>query len=34
LYFEKIGWKVSKSLREGMEKTYKWINEQVISVNK
>ena len=29
LYFEKVGWKVSEPLIEGMEKTYKWINQQV-----
>ena len=29
LYKQKIGWEVSQSLREGMIKTYKWINEQV-----
>ncbi len=29
LYKEKIGWVVSKPLREGMEKTYSWIKEQV-----
>ena len=28
LYFEKIGWKVSQPLIEGMEKTYNWILEQ------
>ena len=26
---EKIGWAPSESLRDGMEKTYKWIAEQV-----
>jgi nucleoside-diphosphate-sugar epimerase len=29
LYEEKIGWKVSRPLVEGMEKTYKWINNQI-----
>ncbi|MDF2553892.1 MAG: NAD-dependent dehydratase [Chryseobacterium sp.] len=29
LYKEKIGWEVSQPLRTGMEKTYKWIAEQV-----
>ena len=29
LYKEKIGWVVSDPLRKGMEKTYKWIKEQV-----
>ena len=31
LYLEKIGWVVSQPLRVGMEKTYKWIEEQVKS---
>lgn len=31
LFREKIGWEVSMSLREGMEKTFIWINEQVKS---
>lgn len=31
LYKQKIEWEVSQSLREGMIKTYKWINEQVNS---
>jgi len=26
---EKIGWKPTQSLRQGIEKTYKWINDQV-----
>jgi len=30
LYEEKIGWKVSHPLIEGMEKTYKWINSMVM----
>ena len=29
LYFEKIGWKVSQPLIEGMEKTYNWILQQI-----
>ncbi|MBN1397656.1 MAG: hypothetical protein JXA06_06465 [Bacteroidetes bacterium] len=29
LIAQKIGWAPSKSLREGMEKTYRWIEEQV-----
>ena len=29
LYFEKIGWKVSQPLLEGMEKTYNWILQQI-----
>lgn len=29
LYFEKIGWQPSKPLRDGLEKTYAWIEEQV-----
>ena len=29
LYFEKIGWQVSQPLRDGMEKTFEWINKQV-----
>jgi len=29
LYKEKIGWEVSQSLVEGLEKTYKWIKSQV-----
>lgn len=29
LYFEKIGWKVSQPLYDGMKVTYDWINEQV-----
>ena len=33
LYEEKIGWVVSEPLRKGMEKTYKWINEQVRKQN-
>ena len=29
LYKEKIGWEPKMTLREGMEKTYTWIKEQV-----
>ena len=29
LYKEKVGWVVSQPLREGMEKTYAWIQKQV-----
>ena len=29
LYREKIGWESTETLKEGMVKTYKWINEQV-----
>ncbi len=29
LYKEKVGWESKFTLKEGMEKTYKWINEQV-----
>ena len=29
LYKEKIGWCVSEPLQKGLEKTFKWINEQV-----
>ena len=29
LYFEKLGWKVSQPLIEGMKKTYEWINKQI-----
>lgn len=29
LYEEKVGWKVSQSLSDGMRKTYGWINKQV-----
>jgi nucleoside-diphosphate-sugar epimerase len=29
LYKEKVNWEVSQPLREGMEKTYAWISEQV-----
>lgn len=31
LYREKIGWEVSQPLREGMERTFHWINAQVHS---
>lgn len=29
LYEEKMGWRVSKPLKEGMKETFAWINEQV-----
>ena len=29
LYLEKIGWRVSESLKSGIEKTFNWINKQV-----
>jgi nucleoside-diphosphate-sugar epimerase len=29
LYREKVGWETKMTLREGMEKTYEWIKEQV-----
>jgi nucleoside-diphosphate-sugar epimerase len=29
LIAEKLGWKPSRPLREGLEKTYRWIQEQV-----
>lgn len=29
LIYEKLGWKPTQSLKEGMAKTYAWINEQV-----
>jgi len=29
LYKEKVGWESTLTLRDGMEKTYKWINEMV-----
>lgn len=29
LYYEKIGWKVSEPLIEGMRKTFDWINKQI-----
>ena len=33
LYEEKIGWKVSHPLVDGMKKTYKWILEQARAEN-
>jgi nucleoside-diphosphate-sugar epimerase len=33
LYKEKIGWVVSEPLKNGMEKTYKWINSMVKKYN-
>ena len=29
LFKEKVGWEPSQPLREGMEKTYAWIEQQV-----
>ena len=29
LYNDKLGWRVSDSLKSGLEKTYPWINQQV-----
>ena len=29
LYMKKVGWQVSLPLKEGMKKTFSWINEQV-----
>ena len=34
LIAEKLGWKPSRSLREGLEKTYSWIHEQVAMAGK
>jgi len=34
LYSKEIGWEPSQSLREGMEKTYSWINRIIRSRNK
>jgi len=31
LYFDKVGWCVSKPLVEGLTKTYDWINKQVLN---
>jgi len=31
---EKLGWKPSRTLREGLEKTYRWIQKQVIATQK
>ena len=33
LIFKKIGWKPSHLLIEGLDKTYHWINEQVLKTN-
>lgn len=32
LIFEKVKWKPSKPLKQGLESTYKWINEQVMQL--
>ena len=29
LIYEKLGWKPSSKLKDGLEKTYKWINDQL-----
>tara|TARA_R110002110_G_scaffold176155_5_gene380122 strand:+ start:5660 stop:6670 length:1011 start_codon:yes stop_codon:yes gene_type:complete len=34
LYREKLGWAVSQSLREGMQKTYEWIAKQAVGESK
>jgi hypothetical protein len=34
LYRENIGWEVSQPLRTGVEKTYSWIQEQVLKREK
>lgn len=34
LYFEKVGWKVSEPLINGMQKTFSWINQQIIEGKK
>ena len=34
LYFEKVGWKVSEPLIDGMHKTFSWINQQIIEGKK
>ena len=34
LFKEKVGWKVNKSLMDGMKKTYEWINSEVVSRKK
>jgi nucleoside-diphosphate-sugar epimerase len=31
---EKLGWAPSMSLREGIEKTYQWINNELQSISK
>lgn len=33
LYYQQVGWQVSQPLREGMEKTYDWISQQVAQAN-
>ena len=34
LYFEKVGWKVSEPLINGMQRTFSWINQQIIEGKK
>jgi len=34
LYREKVGWESKKTLRQGMEQTFSWINEQVQNARK
>jgi len=34
LIFERLGWKPSKSLRDGLEKTYTWIEGQVKNISR
>ena len=34
LYFEKVGWKVSEPLIDGMHKTFSWINQQILDGKK
>jgi GDP-D-mannose 3', 5'-epimerase len=31
LFYDKLQWRVSKSLQDGLEKTYPWVNAQVLS---
>ena len=32
LYLEKLGWRVSQSLEDGLKKTYPWIKNQVETI--
>ena len=32
LIWERLGWKPTRPLREGLEKTYRWIQEQAASL--